>query len=307
MLRARSGYPAIYFSCGSRRFIFHLQSVYLFFTVEVRANSGSEEREKIMAKKKTAAATGDNVIAFRIDTLPPEHKATLRALTPGVLSAARTWGDWNVKIKDLAPRVIRLFIALQYYFTTIPGAKAFRFIDFVRLFDPQTPEHAEDYRTYRTYYTLRNMQTVYNAANRESAEGQTQGGPIRDKAVVLAARLMLAFQALPGVDGNKIVVDAINEVGLSKNVQKRFADRMASLKPMFLATVTGRNAHITLDVVPMTDAELKAAEGKTATNEPMRQKGKTIHVPAAIAEQAAALGVSLAHGIPQKQGRRKAS
>lgn len=254
-----------------------------------------------MAKKPKN--DGQNVIAFSVNTLGQPEKTALATLKKPILAAAAQWGQWDQKVRDLAPKVMRLFRSIQHYYDQVPGAKTFRFIDFVRMIDPSTPKEAADYRKHRTYYTIRNMQTLDNAANRDTTAGQAQGGPIRDRAVnVLARALRFIEENIPGVNGREMIDAVIKTNGLSKNVRTRLEKKIASLPPLWRMTVTSGHMPkaVKLDIIPLSDAEIKATEAA----EPMAQGGRSIHVPAEVQEQAAALGRSLGHKLA---GRRKAS
>lgn len=251
-----------------------------------------------MAKHKTAGQTAGNVTAFQINQLSTDLQGQVRALKTPIMSAAHQFGIYTEKKKELAKPVMRLFRAIAAHYDTVPGAKTFRFVDFVRMIDPSVPTARAEYVLNRTYQTMNNIRAQDQADNRESQQGKPQGGALRDKAVVVLARVIKFVQQLPGIDGNKVAQDIIEQAGLSDNTLTRFSRRLNNdgLKPMWRATVSGRNASIKLDPVPMSESEIKALETTADSSEPLTQGGRTIHVPAEVQEQAAALGRSLTRG-----------
>lgn len=167
--------------------------------------------------------------AFTADNLSAAFQRQVQTLKRPVMDAARQFSVVREKLSDLAPRVVRLFAAIQAEHDGVT------FVEFVRMFDPTVPTHAserngaEGYRTHKTYYTLDYMRRlVRNQAGQGRPRGQ-QG--VRDSATDgLARTLATLFQVV--ADHEPIWTAIQQEFGFTERLLTRLRKRVEDTKPL---------------------------------------------------------------------------
>lgn len=215
----------------------------------------------------------DNAVSITVNMLSAAHKRSLQALKRPVMDAARQFGAVREKLSDLAPKVVKLYTAIQ------ADNERFSFVEFVRLFDATVPTHAADrdgtsgYRNHRTYYTLQYMRRIVQLGAGNRQRGQ-QG--VRDSATDALARTLATVLQIVAEPEN--VWTAIQqEFNFSERLMTRLRKRVDATKPLIVLK-TARPAQVG-NVIHMDRATAQEPEGENA--EPMRQRGRNIELPAA--------------------------
>jgi hypothetical protein len=210
-----------------------------------------------MAKRKADQPAGE--------TLPANLRRLVFDLRRPIMQAAQKFGVIRESLKELAPRVMRAFAALQAHDAAIS------FVQFARMIDPTIPTAAADrdgatgYRNHKTYYTLQYMRRLVQLRPRGR-----QG--VRDSATDALARTiatMLQFVADP-----ESVWKAVQaEFGFSERVITGLRRRVGQTKPLFVAkpqrpVPVGKVIHM-----ERTTAQAAAADVEADVNAPRRKAG----------------------------------
>ena len=211
----------------------------------------------------------NDVQSITVNSLSAAHKRSLQALRRPVLDAARSFGAIREKLTELAPKVIKLYNAIQ------AENERLSFVEFVRLFDGSVPTHAADrdgttgYRNHRTYYTLQYMRRIVQMGGTRR-RGQ-QG--VRDSAADALARTLATVLQIVAEPEN--VWQAIQqEFGYSERLMTRLRKRVDATKP--LVTLKASKPAQVGNVIHM-----QPQAAPTEETEPMRQPGRNIELPAA--------------------------
>lgn len=199
-----------------------------------------------------------------VENLSAPLRRQVQALRRPVVDAARQFGHIRERLTDLAPKVIKLFTAIQ------AEHAAYTFVAFARLFDPSIPTHAADrdgkigYRNHRVYYTLAYMRRLVQlGGNRRRGQ---QG--VRDSATDALARTLATI--LQVVAEPESVWNAIQtEFGFSERLMTRLKTRVSNTQPLFKLAAT-KPAKVG-DVIHMESTAAPAAEG-----EPLTQPGRNV-------------------------------
>lgn len=209
----------------------------------------------------------ENVASITIQSLSAAHRKTLQGLKPAVLAVSRTFEGVRERLNDIAPRVVKLFLAIQ------AEQERFTFVDFCRMFDATVPTHAADrdghpgYRNHRTYYTLAYMRRlVQTGANRRRGQ---QG--VRDSATDALARTLATVLQI--VDEPESVWSAIQqEFGFSERLLTRLRKRVDETKPLVTLKAT-RPAHVG-NVIHMEAKKAAAPDINAELSAPAAPTGK---------------------------------
>lgn len=211
----------------------------------------------------------NDVVSITINSLSAVHKRTLQALRRQVTDAARSFGVVREKLTDLAPKVIKLFNAIN------ADTEGVTFVDFARMFDPSVPTHAADrdgkdgYRNHRVYYTLAYMRRLYQVANAQGTRARGQQG-VRDSATDALARTLATVLQL--VNEPEPLWNAIQtEFAFTERLMTRLRARVAATKPLIKLEVArpakvGSVIHMDrLTPVPATEREALAQPGRNVS------------------------------------------
>jgi hypothetical protein len=164
-------------------------------------------------------------VRITVDTLTGTLKRQFAALQKPVTDLANDFSVVRTSLKDLAPRVMRLFDDIKR------DHGQFSFVEFARLFAPDMPTNAADrdgqpgYRNHKVYYTLDYLRRLINLRPRGR-----QG--VRDSATdALARAIATILQVVP--DPNVVWTAVQAEFGFQERPMNNLRKRVAATQPLF--------------------------------------------------------------------------
>lgn len=186
-----------------------------------------------------------------IDTLSANLRRQIGQVKPQINRIADRFGVLRENIKEIAPRVVRLFNACQNENERIT------FVDFARMFDPSVPTHASDkngvpgYRNHKVYYTL-----TYMRRTLQLKPTGRQG--VRDNATDGLARAIATI--LQVVNEPERVWQAVQvEFAFGERLMTNLRKRVENTKPLFSLEIK-RPVGVG-KVIHMTPIQREAASG----------------------------------------------
>lgn len=180
-----------------------------------------------------------------LETLSATLRKQVTAVRGTITKLAKDYGVIREKVAEVAPRVIKLFKAIQNEQNGVTMA------DFARIFDPSVPTHAADdkktgakgYRSNRTFQAISYMQQIVQRAERGPSQGR-QGK--RDPATDQLARMISTILQVIRPADHGVVWQAVKDefrfgdkalAGLTKRVEAAdpLIDLKAAVKPVSVA------------------------------------------------------------------------
>lgn len=181
-----------------------------------------------MAKVQAQAAETSGVTLASISAAMRRQVETLRR---PVMDVAGKLGAVRESVKDIAPKVMRLFAVIQAEYDNVS------FVDFARMFDPSVPTSAADrdgvtgYRNHPTYYALTYMR-------RQSVQRPRGRQGVRDSATdALARSLATILQTIPADQVDQVWKAVQAEFAFTEAVMTRLRKRVGDTRPLFTLNV----------------------------------------------------------------------